>query len=80
MSNKKELDIQIEEQQKKNKKKIPKNNAKTNSKIGSMKRVCCLSLSFAKVAIGNGIGNACSLHSTLHTPHEAEADKYANIF
>lgn len=32
---------------------------KSNSKIGSMKRVCCLSLSFAKVAIGNGIGNVC---------------------
>lgn len=51
---------------------------KSNSKIGSMKRVCCLSLSFAKVAIGNGIGNVCLPASLPGVQPPVEADKYAN--
>lgn len=72
MPNKKELDIQIEEQQKKNRKTTRKQiQNRLNETSLLPKSFVCQS--------GDWKWDWKCLRAALHTPHEAEADKYANI-
>lgn len=76
MPNKKELDIQIEEQKKAENKTEKQRENKFKNRLNE---TSLLPKSFVCQS-GDWKWDWKCLLAALHTPHEAEADKYANIF